>query len=67
MTLQEEIRAVLNRHSAENISDTPDYILASFLTACLDAWNGSTVERDRWHGFRSSVGLSAGPLKKDEA
>lgn len=66
MTLQEELTKLLNRHSAENISDTPDYILASFLMACLDVWNGSTVERDRWHGFRPSTGMAAGPLKKDE-
>ncbi len=34
-----ELAEVLNRHSAENGSNTPDFILASYLTACLDAFD----------------------------
>lgn len=48
--LIDELSATLNRHSAENGSDTPDFILATFLTDCLNAWDKCTAARDRWYG-----------------
>ena len=47
---RKELEALLNRHSIENDSDTPDYILAGYLLACLRAWNQWVPERDRWYG-----------------
>lgn len=38
-TLEREIASVLNKHSAENGSNTPDFILAEYLLACLAAFN----------------------------
>lgn len=43
--LYDELRSVLNRHSAENASNTPDYVLASFLLGSLDAFNNATNRR----------------------
>ena len=63
---RDELEDLISSHSMENTSDTPDYVLASFLTACLAAFDGATVERDRWHGFRETASLGAGPLKKWE-
>lgn len=40
----------INGHSAENVSNTPDMILAAFAGACLDAFNAATQERERWYG-----------------
>lgn len=37
--LEREISSVLNKHSAENESNTPDFILAEYLMACLNAFN----------------------------
>lgn len=48
--LQTEIEKVLNRHSAENGSNTPDFILAEYLTGCLAAFNRATNAREKWHG-----------------
>ncbi len=48
--LEQEIAAALNRHSAENASDTPDFILAQFLLGCLAAWNQSVKARETWYG-----------------
>lgn len=50
LTLAEELRAVLNRHSSENNSNTPDWILADYLTACLDAFNEAVKKRASWYG-----------------
>ena len=48
-TLLDEIRSAINRNSAENDSDTPDFILARFLTECLNAWNKTVAEREKWY------------------
>jgi hypothetical protein len=48
---EKELRAVINRHSAENFSNTPDFVLANFLLRCLDAWTAAVRARDSWFGF----------------
>ena len=45
-----EIRDIINRHSMENGSNTPDFILAQYLTNCLRAWNTATTAREKWYG-----------------
>ncbi len=50
MKLQDEIREVLNRNSAENPSNTPDFILAQFLLNCLDSFNCTVQQRETWYG-----------------
>lgn len=47
--LQRELAEVLNRHSVENDSNTPDFILAKFLRGCLGAYAEAVSERDEWH------------------
>ena len=47
--LQKAISQAINSVSAENGSDTPDFILAEFLTECLMAWNKATKKRTDWH------------------
>lgn len=46
--LRQELAAALNRHSAENGSNTPDFILADFLALALNAFDQATVRRDGW-------------------
>lgn len=46
--LQTELRKLLNAHSAESGSDTPDFILAAYLLRCLDAFDETTLLRDTW-------------------
>ena len=45
-----ELRNLINRHSMENASNTPDFILAQYLTNCLRAWNQATQQRETWYG-----------------
>lgn len=40
----------INANSMENGSDTPDYMLASFLTEVLQSYDRLMQERDRWYG-----------------
>lgn len=48
-TLESAIAATLNRWSAENGSDTPDFILAAYLTDYLNAWNRAANWRAKWY------------------
>lgn len=50
MALSEALSDLLNRHSAENESDTPDFILAHYLMKCLAAWEQSVKARDFLYG-----------------
>ena len=36
---EKELEQLINKHSMENESDTPDLILAGYLMMCLDAFN----------------------------
>ena len=49
-TLEERISEELNKCSAENTSNTPDFILAEYLIECLNTFNFITKKRDRWYG-----------------
>ena len=49
-SLTDELRAVLNRHSAENTSGSPDFILAEYMMDCLTAFNAATNRREAWYG-----------------
>lgn len=45
---EKELRELVNRRSLENASSTPDYILARFLSRCLEAWDECSREREKW-------------------
>lgn len=57
---ERELEELLNRHSMENGSNTPDFVLAEYLSACLYAFNASVVHREAWYGrnmtFRPALG-----------
>lgn len=47
-----ELEILINRHSLENGSDTPDFILAEYLTDCLKAFDKAMTRRAVWYGER---------------
>lgn len=49
------IAGAINSVSAENSSNTPDFILAEYLVGCLEAFNAATLERERWYGVELEV------------
>ena len=53
MTLREEIGMVLNKHSRENFSNTPDFILAEFLIQSLSAFETASRAREKWYGYEN--------------
>jgi hypothetical protein len=52
----EALRAVINRYSRENGSNTPDHILADYLDDCLAAFDRASLAREKWYGRRDSPG-----------
>jgi hypothetical protein len=49
-TMGEEIEQILNRYSAENGCNTPDFILADYLMGCLHTFNIAVLKRESWYG-----------------
>lgn len=55
---QTELESLINRYSLENNSNTPDFILASYINACLAAFNEAVNQRSDWYDRHDSPGES---------
>lgn len=44
-----ELQELVNKHSKENDSDTPDFILAQYLNNCLTNFNLAQQQRSDWY------------------
>lgn len=49
LTFEEALENLINQYSIENASDTPDYILARYITQCLDAYCVAMRSRDKYY------------------
>lgn len=49
MEFREELIVLVNRYSLENGSNTPDYILADYLIACLRVFDETVNTRSVWY------------------
>ena len=45
-----ELEQLINRHSVENASNTPNFILADYLCGCLVAFDTAVQQRETWYG-----------------
>jgi hypothetical protein len=54
-TLAQDLARVLDQHSMENASNTPDFLLAEYLERCLAAAEILINRRDAWHGVTPTV------------
>jgi len=48
--LKAEIMSAINCASRENVSNTPDFILANYLLDCLTAFEKASNAREQWYG-----------------
>lgn len=44
-----ELKSLINKHSVENLSNTPDYILAEYIIKSLENFELTSNKRLRWH------------------
>jgi len=63
--LRKKIEDAINRCSAENGSNTPDFILADFLLGCLAAFDEATNARDKWKVGGAEEVVPEGSLKRE--
>jgi hypothetical protein len=56
VSLESEIRYAINSASRENASNTPDWILAQYLVACLDAFEEASKAREDWYDVHLKPG-----------
>jgi hypothetical protein len=49
-----ELEGLINRHSMENGSSTPDFILAKYLAKCLTTFDETVLARETWYGRQLS-------------
>lgn len=54
--LVEDFAKVINTHSLENDSNTPDFILAEYLVECLFAFTRTSRRREKWYGKSLELG-----------
>lgn len=47
---QKDLEKLINRHSKENGSNTPDWVLASYLVRCLEVFDACIELRERYYG-----------------
>jgi hypothetical protein len=47
---EDELEQLINRFNEEAGSDTPDFILAEYLRACLDSFNRAVKLRELYYG-----------------
>lgn len=47
---EQELAILINKHSRENGSNTPDYILAAFLNDMLHLFDNTMSVREEWYG-----------------
>jgi hypothetical protein len=50
------LEAIINQHSMENGSDTPDFILAEYLEKCMEAFDAMTKKRSEWYNGKDKAG-----------
>lgn len=52
-----ELSSLINAHSKENGSDTPDWILAEYMADCLASFDLAVKRREKWHGRDDTVAI----------
>ena len=48
-----DLRDLINTHSRENGSDTPDFILAQYIENCLFSFEIAIQDRETWYGRKT--------------
>jgi hypothetical protein len=56
-TFEEELTELINRTNLEKPSNTPDFILAEYMMACLKAFEQASTRREKWYGVHLHIGM----------
>ena len=56
-----ELQTLINKNSAENGSNAPDFLLAEYLVSQLNTWDQYVTRREQWYGRAPRVVNDEGP------
>lgn len=62
-SLKSELVSLLNSDSRENVSNTPDFILADVMMHALESFETCAKRRDQWYGINPEPGKHPGVLE----
>lgn len=60
-SFRDALESLINCHSMERGSDTPDFILARYLDSCLKAYDTAVCEREKWYSRPCGQGAGIHP------
>ena len=63
---EKEIENLINKYSQENGSNTPDFLLAKYLTGCLTVFNSVITAREVWYGRKDISEVLKNPITKPD-
>lgn len=49
-SFEKDLKHLINIHSVENASNTPDWLLAQYLIGCLENFATATQQRETYYG-----------------
>ncbi len=53
-----DLESAINRNSRENVSNTPDFLLAEYLMGALEAYERIHAANEKWYGKELRIGSS---------
>jgi hypothetical protein len=59
-----EFERIINSNSLECGSDTPDFMLAEHLVRCLEVYDDTVRDREKWYGRKSKLEMLSEPLPR---
>lgn len=70
LPFKRQLEALINSHSIENQSNTPDWLLTEFIMDCLSAFNRTAIKRDElreWYSESDIKKIVCNCIKKESA
>ena len=64
---EKELKELINRHSMENDSNTPDWILAQYLSSCLSSFAEIIRKRENWYKGTDKDSSDTEDIKEEES
>lgn len=53
--LEKDIEVLMNQYNVDTLTDTPDFILASYLMTCLRNYMVTKIDAEEWFGKRITI------------
>lgn len=61
-SFESELENLINRYSKENESNTPDFIIAQYISGCLKSFSEAVNRRELWYGRGPVLVLNSNKL-----